>query len=151
MLGWVCGYGDTGDKERYDILTTAAEDLWSRQDEDGRFSTYTVEKEFCGWDMWSRKYVLTGLLHYRSICSDEGLKEKILSALEKHLDYIVEKIGGGEGQVQITDTSSWWGGVNSCSILEPVVEMYKLTRKAGYLDFASYILSTGGGTDVNLI
>ena len=151
MRGAVYVYRYTDDKELYDILTAAAEDLLSRQDEYGRFSTYTVEKEFCGWDIWARKYVLTGLLHYRSICSDECLKEKILLALEKHLDYIVEKIGGGEGQVQITDTSSWWGGVNSCSILEPVVEMYKLTRKESYLDFAEYIISTGGCKDGNLI
>ena len=151
MRGAVYVYRYTRDEELYDILTTAAEDLLSRQDEYGRFSTYTVEKEFCGWDVWARKYVLTGLLHYRSICRDESIKEKILVALEKHLDYIVEKIGNGEGKIQITDTSAWWGGVNSCSILEPVVEMYKLTRKESYLDFAEYIISTGGCKDGNLI
>ena len=151
MRGAVYVYRYTRDEELYDILTTAVEDLLSRQDEYGRFSTYTVEKEFCGWDVWARKYVITGLLHYRSICRDENIKEKILVALEKHLDYIVEKIGNGEGKIQITDTSAWWGGVNSCSILEPVVEMYKLTRKESYLDFAEYIISTGGCKDGHLI
>lgn len=151
MRGAVYVYRYTRDKELYDILTEAVKDLLPRQDEYGRFSTYTIEKEFCGWDMWARKYVLTGLLHYRSICRDEILKKKILAACERHLDYIVDKIGDGEGKIGITDTSSWWGGVNSCSILEPVVEMYKLTRKESYLDFAGYIVSTGGCKDGNLI
>ena len=151
MRGAVYVYRYTRDEELYDILTAAVEDLLPRQDEYGRFSTYTVEKEFCGWDIWARKYVLTGLLHYRSICRDEIFKKKILAALEKHLDYIIEKIGDGEGKIQITETSSWWGGVNSCSILEPVVEMYKLTRKESYLEFAEYIISTGGCKDGNLI
>ena len=151
MRGAVYVYRYTRDEELYDILTAAVEDLLPRQDEYGRFSTYTVEKEFCGWDMWARKYVLTGLLHYRSICCDKNIKEKILVALEKHLDYIIEKIGDDEGKIQITETSSWWGGVNSCSILEPVVEMYKLTRKESYLEFAEYIISTGGCKDGNLI
>ena len=151
MRGAVYVYRYTHDEELYEILTSAVEDLLPWQDRYGRFSTYTVEKEFCGWDVWARKYVLTGLLHYRAVCRDEALRQKILDALERHLDYIVEKIGGGKGQIPITETSSWWGGVNSCSILEPVVEMYKLTRKKSYLDFAGYIISTGGCRGGNLI
>lgn len=151
MRGASLIYRYTHDEELYKILTAAAEDMLSRQDEYGRFSTYTVEKEFCGWDMWCRKYVLTGLLHYRAICKDSGLKKRILAALERHLDYIVAKIGAGENKIAITDTSSWWGGVNSCSVLEPVVEMYKLTHKQSYLGFAEYIISTGGCKGGNLI
>lgn len=146
---WIYRYSH--DEELYEVLTEAAENLLALQEMNGRFSTYALEKEFCGWDMWGRKYVLTGLLHYRSICKDEDLKDKILISLEKHLDYIVTKIGGGDDKTPITSTSSWWGGVNSCSILETVVEMYKETGKKDYLQFAEYIISTGGCSEGNLI
>ena len=151
MRGAALIYEYTQDEELYEVMTEAVLDLLKRQDEYGRFSTYTVEQEFNGWDMWCRKYVLVGMLYYSRVCKDEGLKATILSACRKHLDYIVEKIGDGEGQKPITETSAWWGCVNSCTILEPTVEMYKLTGKKKYLDFAEYIISTGGCSDCNLI
>jgi len=151
MRGAVWIYRYSRDEELYEVMTEAALNMLSRQDSYGRFSTYTVEKEFCGWDVWGRKYILTGMLHYCSICKDENLKNRIMSALGRHLDYIVAKIGEGEGQIPLTATSFWWGGVNSCSVLEPVVEMYKRTGKKEYLNFAEYILSTGGCADGNLI
>lgn len=145
----VCEY--TKDQELYEILTDTVKDLLTKQDEYGRFSTYTVEKEFHGWDMWSRKYVLVGMLYYLRICKDERLRGEIIEACKKHLDYILSKIGSGEGKIEITATSSWWGCVNSCTILEPTIEIYKLTREKRYLDFAEYIISLGGCSDCNLV
>ncbi len=151
MRGAALTYAYTKDEELYQILTGAVKDLLTRQDELGRFSTYPVEDEFNGWDMWCRKYVLVGLMYYSDICQEEALKKKILAACCKHLDYIVEKIGDGEGQKEITATSSWWGCVNSCTILEPTVDMYKRTGDEKYLAFAKYIISKGGSCDCNLI
>ena len=151
MRGAVLTYAYTKDEELYDILTDVVVDLLSRQDEFGRFSTYHIEEEFRAWDMWCRKYVLVGLQYYYYICKDETLKTRIITACQKHLDYILEKIGDKEGQIAITETSNFWGCVNSCSILEPTVEMYKITGEKRYLDFAEYILSTGGCSDCNLI
>jgi hypothetical protein len=96
MRGACYAYMYTHDEELYDILTWAAEEIIKTQDDFGRISTYTADHEFCGWDMWCRKYVLTGLQHYYRICKDEGLKEKILAACCKHLDYIADKIGAGK-------------------------------------------------------
>lgn len=151
MRGAVLTYAYTKDEELYDILTDVVVDLLSRQDEFGRFSTYHIEEEFRAWDMWCRKYVLVGLQYYYYICKDETLKTRIITACQKHLDYILEKIGDKEGQIAITETSNFWGCVNSCSILEPTVEMYKITGEKRYRDFAEYILSTGGCSDCNLI
>ena len=151
MRGAVLVYQYTKDEELYDILTATVLDLLPRQDEFGRFSTYPVEDEYNGWDIWCRKYILVGMLYYRSICKDEALKERILTACQKHLDYVVATIGDKEGQKSITKTSEWWGCVNSCTILEPTVEMYKLTGKESYLDFAKYIIAQGGSSDCNLI
>ncbi|MBQ7373744.1 MAG: glycoside hydrolase family 127 protein [Clostridia bacterium] len=145
----ICEY--TKDEELYGILTDTVVDLLSKQDELGRIATYTVEKEFHGWDMWSRKYVLVGMLYYLRICKDEALKQRIIDACKRHLDYILSKVGNGEGKVNITQTSSWWGCVNSCTILEPTLEIYKLTGEKRYFDFAEYIISTGGCSDCNLI
>ena len=149
MRGACYAYMYTHDEELYDILTWAAEEIIKTQDSYGRISTYTTDNEFCGWDMWCRKYVLTGLQHYYRICKDEQLKEKILAVCCKHLDYIADKIGAGK--IEITSTSMWWGAVNSCTILEPTVELYKMTGREKYLDFARYIISTGGSSDCNLI
>lgn len=149
MRGACYAYMYTHDEELYDILTWAAESLIKTQDEYGRISTYTVDNEFCGWDMWCRKYALTGLQHYYRICKDEGLKKRILQACCKHIDYIADKIG--TGKIDITSTSKWWGSVNSCTILEPTVELYRMTGCERYLEFARYIISTGGSSDCNLV
>ena len=151
MRGASLVYEYSKDEELYKILTDTVKDLLTKQDELGRFSSYTVEKEFHGWDMWCRKYVLVGMLYYLRICKDEALKATIIEACKKHLDYIVSKIGNEEGKIQITSTSHWWGCVNSCTILEPTVELYKLTGEKRYLDFAEYIISLGGCSDCNLV
>ena len=151
MRGAALVYAYTQDEELYGVMTDTVLSLLEKQDELGRFSTYKVEEEFRGWDMWCRKYVLVGMLYYYEVCKDEALKEKILSACRKHLDYILEKVGGDEGKIAITATSHWWGCVNSCTILEPTVEMYKKTGEQRYLDFAEYIVSTGGCSDCNLV
>lgn len=149
MRGACYAYMYTRDEELYDILTWAAREIMKTQDELGRICTYNVDNEFSGWDMWCRKYVLTGLQHYYRICKDESFKKEILTACCKHLDYIADKIG--TGKTEITETSKWWGAVNSCTILEPAVELYKMTGYERYLDFAKYIISTGGSSDCNLI
>ncbi len=137
------------DPELYEILEETARDLLTAQDELGRICTYTVETEFHGWDMWCRKYVLTGMQHFYDICKDEMLKQEIVNALCRHADYIISKIG--PGKADITKTSTFWGGINSCSILEPVVRLYTMTGRPEYLEFARYILSTGGCADGNML
>ncbi len=151
MRGAVWTYRLTMDGELYDVLTDTVKALLNTQDEYGRISSYPAHHEFSGWDMWSRKYVATGLQHYYRICKDEELKARIVEALKKHIDYIISKVGNEEGKMEITATSSWWGCVNSCTILEPVVELYSMTKEARYLHFAEYIISTGGSSDCNFI
>lgn len=68
---WIYRYDR--DEELYSVMTAAVRDMLSRQDDLGRFSTYPQDAEFRGWDIWCRKYVLTGLLSYRQICRDRTL------------------------------------------------------------------------------
>ena len=91
--------------------------------------------------MWARKYVILGMAYFTDICKSKALKAKIISALKRHADYIMEHIG--EGKLSILDTSSLVGALNSSSILEAFVRMNTLTGEKKYLDFASYIISTG--------
>lgn len=149
MRGACLTYRVCPSAELLETLTAAVNGLLSKQEKSGRISSYTDDNEFRGWDMWSRKYVMTGLQHFYDICPDEALKTKIMIALTAHADYIVEHIGAD--RINILETGEFWGGVNSASILEPFVRLYKDTKNEKYLDFAKYIISTGGCRDGNLI
>ncbi|MBQ2667747.1 MAG: glycoside hydrolase family 127 protein [Clostridia bacterium] len=138
MRGACMTWQYTKNEELYALLQKVALEMLETQDENGRFSTYSVDFEFHSWDLWSRKYVLLGLLHFHEICRDAALKARIITALCAHLDYIAERIG--HGKLELQATSTWWGGINSASILEPVMKMYNITGYARYLDFARYIL-----------
>lgn len=149
MRGACLVYAVNPSKELLRVLTDAVRGLLAKQDESGRITTYRKDKEFFGWDMWTRKYVMTGLQHFCDICPDEKLKDEIMTALIAHADYIIEHIG--EDKINILETGEFWGGVNSASILEPFVRLYKDTQNKKYLDFAEYIISTGGCRDGNLL
>ena len=161
-IGWRCEYWGKmmrgacltyryhGDEKLYEMLDYAVRALLKVQRDDGRFSTYSEEMQFNGWDLWGRKYVLTGMMHFIDVCKDEALKNEILAAICRHADYIVEKIGEGEGQKSILKTSGHWLCLNSCTILEPFVDLYKRTGKKSYLDFAEYIIGLGGCAGGNL-
>lgn len=144
MRGACMTWQYTKDETLYQILQESVTALLDTQDEEGRISTYSKEAEFQGWDMWCRKYVLLGLLHFEEICRDEKQKEQILEAAGKHLDYIIDHIGREEGKKSITKTSDHWLGINSSSILEPVVRLYMKKPDRRYLEFADYIVENGG-------
>ncbi len=149
MRGACLTYRYLPDETLYGVLYETVRGILDSQDEWGRITTYPVEKEFCGWDMWTRKYVLVGCLYFYGICCDEAFNERIITAMKGQVDYLMDKLG--EDKLSILDTSHWWGGVNSASILEPIVELYKLTEEEKYLTFAKYILESGGCRDGNLL
>lgn len=143
---WIYKY--TKNEKLYRTLEATVRYLLSCQEENGRISSYKQDKEFTYWDMWCRKYVLLGSQYFYEICKDEELKAEIIAVLNRHLDYIIDRVGEGDGQIDILDTTThnpWtWGALNSSSILEPVVRQYWLTGNKKYLDFASYIVKRGG-------
>lgn len=138
------------DEQLYEAIDYAVTELLKVQDEYGRISTYSIDKEFNGWDIWSRKYVLVGLQHYYQICKDENKKAKVLSAMIKHADYLISKIGTDKIDILKTSTNIW-GGLNSATILEPICELYKITNEKRYLIFAEYLIASGGCFYGNLI
>ena len=142
MRGACLTYRYLPDERLYALLEQTVRALIATADGQGRIATYPPEHELVGWDVWCRKYVLVGCLHFYEICKDGALQGEILAAMERHLAAIEEKVG--DGLIPITDTSEWYGGMNASSILEPVVEMYKLTKNERHLAFAEHIIRAGG-------
>jgi len=148
MRGACMTYQYTQDRQLYKILENTVEDMIENADENGRLSTYSISKEFDGWDIWSRKYVLLGFLYFHEICVDEEMKSRVVATMRGHLDYIIAHIGNDK--INICDTSPVWQGVNSASILEPVVMLYNITHDRNYIDFAQHIVNSGGAKEFNI-
>ena len=143
MRGASMTYRVTKNESLYSVLVDTVKDMLTTIDEHGRFSSYTVDREFHSWDMWSRKYVMLGMMYFLDICKNKALSKRIINALKKHADYIVKHIGKGRGKISIFDTSEHLGAMNSCSILEPFVKLYEITGVQKYLDFATYLVDSG--------
>ncbi len=151
MRGACFVYSCTEDPELYGVLTATVEDMLEAQDGSGRISTCPVGHEFDAWDLWCRKYVLLGMQYFLEICGDKELAGRVVDSMRRQADYIIDRIGyPAEGKKLITRATRNWRGLNSSSILEPVVRLYDLTGEQRYLDFASYIVDCGG-TDVENI
>ena len=149
MRGACFVYEYSRDEALYAVLQQSVLDLLETQDQWGRISTYPVDREFDGWDLWGRKYVLLGLQYFMEISGDEALNRRILHSLCAQVDYLISKIG--PGKKCITKLTRHWRGLNSSSILEPIVRLYSLTGNQAYLDFAGYIVDCGFTDVANLI
>ncbi len=141
----------TKNDKMYKILEDSVRDILNTEDSLGRISGYSADEEFTQWDLWGRKYVMLGLQYFTEICRDDVLSAEILASMCRQADYITEHIGDGEGKLDIRKCSRHWEGMNSCSILEPIVRLYRMTGKRKYLEFAEYIVSTGFIQSANLI
>ena len=150
MRGACLTFRATNDARLYDKIEKTINDMLSVKEKSGRISSYPIEKEFLGWDMWSRKYVMLGFIYFLDICKSDRLKEEIITALKGCADYILERVGEGKAK-GIFDTSQIYGGLNSCSILEPFVRLYEITGEKRYLDFSKYIVELGFCSDMNII
>lgn len=56
----------------------------------------------------------------------------------------MSRIGKEDGKKSITSATRHWRGLNSSSLLEPIVRLYSLTKEKKYLEFAGYIVDCGG-------
>ena len=144
----VCGY--SRDPELYAVLVGTVRDMLSFIGEDGRLSSFTPDTEFRAWDIWCRKYVILGMEYFLEICKDASLSREIIAGISRAADYIIAHIGEGEGKIPINKASAHWLGLNSSSLLEPIVRLYTLTGEKRYFDFAEYIVASGGADGLNI-
>ena len=149
MRGACFVWNYTRDDALYCVLRDTVEDILTTQDEEGRISSFKKEKELFGWDMWSRKYVLLGLQYFMEINEDEELNGRIVAAMCRQVDYLMGILG--PDKKSIFETSQTWRGLNSSTILEPVVRLYNITGEEKYLEFATYIINCGGTALGNLV
>ena len=148
MRGACFVYAYSQNETLYAILEDTIRDMLSAQEENGRISSYGIDHEFEAWDIWGRKYVLLGMQYFLEICKDEALSAQLVTSMCRQVDYIMTKIGRKrDGKLPITKATRHWRGLNSSSLLEPIVKLYNLTKEQKYLDFATYIVERGG-TDV---
>lgn len=148
MRGGALVYSCTRSQELYGQLESTVLDMLSTAGRDGRISTYSPKAQFQGWDIWGRKYVLLGLEYFYDICVNEPLKIKILASLKAQADYLLDHFG--PGKLDLRNASCHWEGLNSSSLLEPIVRLYNMTGQREYLNFAGWIVSLGGIQSKNI-
>lgn len=127
----------------YRAIEDSVFEMASLLEEDGTLSSYAKEQRLSGWDVWGRKYAMIGFLSYLGISKSKSKKAKILNALKKQANAFMTQVGKGKGKKGILETARIYGSLASASILGVYVDLYSLTGKKAYLDFAKYIISTG--------
>jgi DUF1680 family protein len=74
---------------------------------------------------------------------------QVLESLRKQADCIIEQIGNPP-KTKITERGWSATGIESSTLLEPFVRLYRITGEQRYLDFATYIVEAGGAKDHDL-
>ena len=133
----LCAY--TGDAELRALIARSVDDLLSTQDANGCISTRTRDQQPLSSDLWERKYVLLGLLAWHEISGEE----RVLDAMVRMADHTLSQVGPAPKR-RIVDTGWAFEGIESSSILEPILLLHRLTGHARYLDFARYIVEEEG-------
>jgi hypothetical protein len=133
--------GDASLKARADSL---ANGLINYQGSDGYLGCADAAHRFGGegWDVWSCKYCLDGLLVYYIETGDT----RALNACVKFGDLACNTFGPGKPIPNIETTTGWWGGLPSTDILESMARLYRYTGTQRYLDFCNYLLTTSSVT-----
>ncbi|MBR5308799.1 MAG: glycoside hydrolase family 127 protein [Clostridia bacterium] len=119
--------------------------ILSMQDEDGYTGTYMNSKNFFpadkersmkelgwpsnfNWNIWGRKYTLWGLIECAQLLDDEYILEGAI----KHADSVLNQLR--ELGADISETGCLLG-LASCSIMKPMLVLYRLCGDRKYLDF----------------
>lgn len=125
--------GDARVKERMDRVAQA---LIKSQLPDGYLGTYSDEKRWTSWDVWSHKYNLIGLLTYYRATGDAAS----LDACRKVGDLLCKTFGDDSPQKRDILKSGTHLGMAATSVLEPMVMLYRCTGEKRYLDFCQYLV-----------
>ncbi len=136
-------YRYTRDPELKKILKATVADLLTTQRVNGTISCSEISKQpdGPGGDLWERKYVLLGLDEYYVQVEKDP---KVLQAMISQADGIVSQIGLAP-KIRIVDQGWSPNHIESSTVLEPIMRLYKLTGYQRYLDFAYYIVEVEGG------
>lgn len=87
-----------------------------------------------GWDTWTFRYNLYGLLAYEK----NFPTDKVVEACKKMGDLLIKTYGKGKADLTRYGTRK---GISAATLLESVVMLYERTRERKYLDFAEDIVT----------
>ncbi|MBN8526524.1 MAG: glycoside hydrolase family 127 protein [Planctomycetes bacterium] len=132
-------YRHAGDAELRERVWAMVDALLATQDADGCISTQSRARQPLGSDLWERKYVLLGLLAWYEAEGDA----RALDAALRLADHVLSLVGPAPRR-RIVDTGWAFAGIESSSILEPILRLHRLTGAARLLDFARYIVEDEG-------
>ncbi len=132
----------TGDPTLRAIVDEAADDMMSLQRADGCLSTVpdaTQPQGTHGSDLWERKYALMGLLAYHELTGSP----EALDACVRLVRYTNAQVGDAPGKTPITATGWAFAGIESSSILEPILRVHHLTGEPAAMELARHIVGRG--------
>ncbi len=151
MLGAIrfCRY--SGDVKLREFIREGVAELLTLQRPDGYLGTYrdplflhaaepekTVQAigRTCdwNWNIWCRKYTLWAMVEAAMLLDDPA----ILQACERFADQLIAMLH--DHHIAVRDTGTFFG-VASGSIMKPILVLYRLTGKTGYLEFAREIVN----------
>ena len=134
-------YRYTEDDRLRAVIDSAAADMISVQGADGQISTapeYEQPNGSGGADLWERKYVLLGMWEYYLATGSAAA----LDCMTRLALYTASQVGDPP-KTRVTDTGWAFYGIESSSILEPVVKLYALTGREELLGLARHIVASG--------
>lgn len=94
---------------------------------------YIVPEDTRGWDVWTHRYNLYGLLIYQKYFPDA----QVLNACRKMGDLLIDTFGEEKSDITGYGTRQ---GISSTTILESMVMLYEATGDDRYLDFAKLVV-----------
>lgn len=155
-------YEQTHDEKLLKALQETANRLLAAQDANGYLGTYGADYTFMakpemekptevaneiatpkeavardpkgGWDTWTFRYNIYGLLTYEKFHPDE----RVVEACRKMADLLIEVYG--EGKADITKYGSRHG-MSTATLLESILMLHKRTGDKKYLEFAKHIVA----------
>jgi DUF1680 family protein len=147
LHGATLAHQQTGGKKLARKLRETVERLVATQETNGYLGTYAEKKRFYtvptnkgGWDVWSHRYNLYGLLTYERFNPNTS----IVSACEKMGDLLIKTYGPGGADLTQSGTRK---GISSSTLLESMMMLYERTQEDRFLKFAEHIVSCSERND----
>lgn len=141
-------YKYTKNAELKAIIDAAAEDMLSIQASDGEISTTPRGMQpngTHGSDLWERKYVLLGLWEYFRV----NPTEEVFYALMRLALYTASQVGDAP-KTPVTQTGWAFCGIESSSILEPIMKLYNMTGNNELQKLGRHIVDSGACSRENV-
>ena len=149
-------YRHSPDAELKAVLDSAIRDILAAERSNGSISCVPVERQPAGGDgvtkpdcgdLWERKYVMLGMEDYYDWVERNPA---VLASLERQAACIMDQIGPAP-KMDVRDAGWSANHVESSTLLEPFMRLYRMTGAGRYLDFARYLVECGGAKGTDLV